>query len=188
MFLEAQGYQMQESFLEQDNESAIKLEKNGRTSAGPKSRHINIRYFWIKDRLKSERVVVRHCPTLAMLADFFTKPLQGHLFRTFRDVLLGHEHVDSLSTSLIASTTKERVGDSVFVRREKVTTGVVDTVDTSTVRGTVAKLTWADVVKKAPKVATAGMCGGDQSQDSGKHRKPVLRSLSQNNPVNRIKV
>lgn len=80
------------------------------------------------------------------------------------------------------------VGDSVFVRREKVDTGVVDTVDTSTVRGTVAKVTWADVIKKTPTVVTAGMCGGDQSRDSSKHRKPVLRSLSQNNPVNRIKV
>ncbi|KAI2502818.1 Reverse transcriptase (RNA-dependent DNA polymerase) [Fragilaria crotonensis] len=34
MFLEAQGYNIQESNFEQDNESAIKLEKNGRISAG----------------------------------------------------------------------------------------------------------------------------------------------------------
>ena len=31
-----------------------------------------------------------------MLADFFTKPLQGHLFRKFKAVLLGHAHVDWL--------------------------------------------------------------------------------------------
>jgi hypothetical protein len=35
MFLEAQGYQIQEIFLEQDNESAIWLENNGRILAGP---------------------------------------------------------------------------------------------------------------------------------------------------------
>ena len=49
MFMEAQGFQIHENILEQDNESAIRLEKNGRTSAGPKSGHINIRFFWLKD-------------------------------------------------------------------------------------------------------------------------------------------
>ena len=34
-FMEAQGYKMVENMLEQDNESAIKLETNGHMSAGP---------------------------------------------------------------------------------------------------------------------------------------------------------
>ena len=37
MFMKAQGYKFSKKILEQDNESAIKLEKNGRTSAGTKS-------------------------------------------------------------------------------------------------------------------------------------------------------
>ena len=45
-----------------------------------------------------------------MLADFFTKPLQGSLFHIFRDVIMGYtsieELVDKLDTSL-----KIRVGD-----------------------------------------------------------------------------
>jgi hypothetical protein len=96
LFLEKQGYKMQTSVLEQDNESAIKLEKNGRMSAGQKSRHINIRYFWIKDRTTANGITIRHCPTLEMLADFFTKPLQGNLFRRFRDVILGYSHIAAL--------------------------------------------------------------------------------------------
>ena len=97
MFLRAQGFVISHNVLEQDNESAIKLERNGRTSVGPKSRHIDIRYFWIKDRAKSENVKIRHCPTWRMLADLFTKPLQGTIFRTLRGVLmLGHEHVTNL--------------------------------------------------------------------------------------------
>ncbi|KAI2498512.1 Reverse transcriptase (RNA-dependent DNA polymerase) [Fragilaria crotonensis] len=97
-FLEAQGYDIVENYLEQDNESAIKMEKNGRSLAGPRSRHIDIRYFWIKDRTQSSRIQIRHCPsTLQMLADFFTKPLQGSLFTKFRDVLLGYEHITSLA-------------------------------------------------------------------------------------------
>ena len=78
--MEAQGYPTSQCFFEQDNESAIKLEKNGRSSAGPRSRHINIRYFFIKERTTTEDIIIRHCPTLEMLADFFTKPLQGGLF------------------------------------------------------------------------------------------------------------
>jgi hypothetical protein len=35
MFLVAQGYKIEENYLEQDNESAIKMEQNGRSSAGP---------------------------------------------------------------------------------------------------------------------------------------------------------
>ena len=48
MFMEAQGYNIREYIMEQeDNKSAIKLEKNGRTSAGPKLQPIDIRYLWL---------------------------------------------------------------------------------------------------------------------------------------------
>jgi hypothetical protein len=33
--------------------------------------------------------VVAYVPTKEMLADIFTKPLQGNLFRTLRDRLIG---------------------------------------------------------------------------------------------------
>ena len=32
---------------------------------------------------------VQYCPTLSMLADFFTKPLQGALLYNFRDAIQG---------------------------------------------------------------------------------------------------
>ena len=63
---------MDEIVFEQDNESTIQMEANGQISAGQKSTHINIRYFWIKDQTKALEIDVRHCPTLSMLADFFT--------------------------------------------------------------------------------------------------------------------
>jgi hypothetical protein len=50
-FLGAQGYVLKENVLYQDNQSTIRFEKNGRRSCGPNSRHIDIRYFFIKDRL-----------------------------------------------------------------------------------------------------------------------------------------
>jgi hypothetical protein len=109
MFLEEQDYRIQKSFFEQDNESAMKLETNGRMSAGQKSRHINIQYFWVKDRTEATGIKIRHCPTEKMLADFFTKPLQGNLFRRFRDVILGYSHINTLERDLPASS-EERVG------------------------------------------------------------------------------
>ena len=45
-FLAAQGYKSKTTVLLQDNTSAILLEKNGRDSAGKRSRHIDIRYFF----------------------------------------------------------------------------------------------------------------------------------------------
>ncbi len=34
-------------------------------------------------------VTLQWCPTGDMTADFFTKPLQGALFRKFRDLIMG---------------------------------------------------------------------------------------------------
>jgi hypothetical protein len=87
-FLEAQGYGVQENKVFQDNQSAMLLEKNGRRSSGRRTRHINIRYFFVTDRIQSKEVAVEYCPTGDMLADMFTKPLQGSAFRRFRDAVL----------------------------------------------------------------------------------------------------
>ena len=35
-----------------------------------------------------------------MLADFFTKPLQGNLFPKFVDVIVGHKHIESLKETM----------------------------------------------------------------------------------------
>ena len=80
---------MKSNIFYQDNQSAILLEKNGRNSCGDKSRHINIRYFFIKDILQREKITVTHCLTERMIADYFTKPLLGKLFTVMRDIIIG---------------------------------------------------------------------------------------------------
>ena len=80
MFLEGQGFILQNNTLYQDNQSAMKIILNGKMSSGKKTKHMDNRYFWIKDQLKSEKIDVQYCPTDKMIADFFTKPLQGSLF------------------------------------------------------------------------------------------------------------
>jgi len=86
-FLEAQGYDI-ESLIYQDNQSAILLEKNGRRSSGKRTRHVNIRYFFVADRVKAGEVNIKYCPTGEMRGDFFTKPLQGTAFRKFRELVM----------------------------------------------------------------------------------------------------
>ena len=77
--------------LYQDNVSSIRLEKNGKASSTKRTRHINIRYFAITDRLNANDSVlsVDYCPTGEMVADLFTKPLQGSLYRKHRNSVLG---------------------------------------------------------------------------------------------------
>ena len=87
-FMEAQGYHVKDTIVYQDNQSAILLEKNGRASSGKRTRHINIRYFFVTDRVANGEVTIEYCPTKEMLADYFTKPLQGAQFRIFRDWIM----------------------------------------------------------------------------------------------------
>jgi hypothetical protein len=87
-FLEAQGYKIDDSKIYQDNQSTILLAKDGSGSSSKLTRHINIRYFFVTDRVKRKEVSVEYCPTGEMNADFFTKPLQGVLFRKFRDRIM----------------------------------------------------------------------------------------------------
>jgi hypothetical protein len=86
-FLEAQGYNT-EHHLMQDNRSAMLLESNGRKSAGKRSRHINIRYFFITDMKDKGLLSIRYCPTDDMLGDYHTKPLHGAKFKGFRHQLM----------------------------------------------------------------------------------------------------
>ena len=108
-FLEYQGYMIDENILFQDNQSAMLMEVNSRNSCTGNSRHIDIRYFFIKDRVDKGEIKVKYCPTYLMIADYFTKPLQGRLFNLFRDVIMGYR---PLSDILSEIPPKERVGNA----------------------------------------------------------------------------
>jgi len=87
-FMEAQGYHIGDNVIYQDNQSAMLLERNGRASSGRRTRHIDIRYFFINDRIHDGDLRVEYCPTEDMIGDFFTKPLQGSQFRKLRNMIL----------------------------------------------------------------------------------------------------
>jgi hypothetical protein len=53
-FFKEQGYDIRNNIIYQDNESAIKMEQNGPNSCTGNSRHIDIKYFWVKDRINGK--------------------------------------------------------------------------------------------------------------------------------------
>jgi len=126
-FLEAQGYEVKDSIIYQDNQSAILLEKNGRASSGKRTRHINIRYFFVNDRVEAGEVSIQYCPTGDMIADFFTKPLQGTLFRKFRDQIMNiHPSTDSLPDcrSVLGELNTRDTGGVVSTNLDEATTTI----------------------------------------------------------------
>ncbi len=76
-------------------------------SCGRNPRHIDIRYCFAKDRVDV------YCPTEQILADFFTKPLQGYLTRRLKAVLIGHAHISTVLETPSA-TVQERVESEDF--------------------------------------------------------------------------
>ena len=91
LFMEAQGYPIKENIVYQDNKSSILLAKHGRSSAGKRSRAINIRYFFITDQVEKGHIRIEPCPTDDIWGDFQTKALQDAKFRKFRDLLQGDQ-------------------------------------------------------------------------------------------------
>ncbi len=80
---------MSNNILYQDNKSAMLLETNGRASSSKRTRHIEIWYYYVANRVATGDLRVVWCPTDETIADFLTKPLQGKAFVKFGDLLMG---------------------------------------------------------------------------------------------------
>jgi hypothetical protein len=56
-----------------------------------RSRHINIRHFWLTEKVAQEEVVIQHLGTEHMYANVLTKPVQGAQFERERQGLTNWE-------------------------------------------------------------------------------------------------
>ena len=88
LFLEAQGVNIKENVVKRDNQSTMKLERNGKMSSGKRTRHFNIKFFYITDLIQRGEVSIEYCPTDLMIADYMTKPLTGKKFLEFRNQVM----------------------------------------------------------------------------------------------------
>ena len=98
-FIKAQGYTVDKNIIYQDNATAIKMERNGQNSSTGNSRHVSIRYFFVKDRVDKGEIDIKYCPTEKMVADFYIKALQGQLFHRLRRYIMGWDPVKQILCS-----------------------------------------------------------------------------------------
>ena len=61
-FMEAQVYNINENIMNQDNKSAILLESNGKMSSSKRTKHIYVRFFYIKDIIERGDMYVDYFP------------------------------------------------------------------------------------------------------------------------------
>jgi hypothetical protein len=88
-FLLYAGFNLGPAVMYQDNMSTIFLANKGR-STSEKSRHIKIRYFFVKHYIEAKEIVLQYLPTADMVADILTKALHGSLFFKLRGILTGN--------------------------------------------------------------------------------------------------
>ena len=82
-FVEKKDYFIDIVIIYQDNHSCMALMKR----YGPgseRSRHINIRNFWVAERVANGEVGIEHLNTNRMHANALTKPMQGAQFERER--------------------------------------------------------------------------------------------------------
>ena len=84
--LTAQGYEVGPIILYQDNLNCMHIMAKGKAGS-QRTRHIAIRYYWIKQHMDDKTVIVEKVPTEQMPANILTKPLQGSQFRYERQLL-----------------------------------------------------------------------------------------------------
>ena len=79
-FMEAQGHNVKQNIMFQDNQSNMKFMINGKKLSTKRSKHISVKYFFMHDVIKHGDMSVEYCPTGDMWAYVLTKPLEGQPF------------------------------------------------------------------------------------------------------------
>ena len=81
----------------EDNQGSIALAKN--PEFHKRTKHIDIRYHFVREKVESGEVTIEYCPTQDMLADIMTKPIAAPQFAALRSklgILVGRESSGSV--------------------------------------------------------------------------------------------
>jgi hypothetical protein len=78
-------HEMDPIIIHCDNQSCVKLSEN--PVFHDRSKHIEIKYHYIRDMVQRKAVHVQYLPTHEQIADIFTKPLAKTKFEYFRERL-----------------------------------------------------------------------------------------------------
>ena len=103
--------------IKADNQGSIALSKN--PGNHNRTKHIDIRHHFIRERLKENWFKLEYCQTENMLADIFTKGLPGPRFAELREkigvVFLGHGEVLEMSQITVELGPAEVLGGKCIV-------------------------------------------------------------------------
>ena len=71
--------------LHEDNKACIDLANNPESRT--RSKHIDIRYHFIREHVRASTIKMAACPTTLMKADLLTKPLESTKFERLRELM-----------------------------------------------------------------------------------------------------
>jgi hypothetical protein len=87
ILLELSVLQSGPTLIHEDNQAAIAIAQHDVFHS--RSRHIDLRYFYVRERLLAGDVRVAYCRSDDMLADLFTKPLGPEKIRQLVPLVMG---------------------------------------------------------------------------------------------------
>lgn len=73
------------STLKVDNQSAMSVAKNPQHQG--RMKHLDIRFYWLRNKVKKRNIKLEYVPTAEMPADLLTKPLPAHGTQKFRAMM-----------------------------------------------------------------------------------------------------
>ena len=80
--------------------------------------HIDIRFYFVKDRIAAGELSLEYCPTDDMWGDYFTKPSQGAKFIFFRRVIMNEPGVRSVLRNEENEEEKMKAEDIFLVEKD----------------------------------------------------------------------
>jgi hypothetical protein len=89
--IEIIGFKMPPTVIYEDNRSTLHLLESDKTHR-KRSRHINARFFFIRDRVETGECTLVHLPGEDMVADLMTKPVEGPRLRRLCSGMMCVDH------------------------------------------------------------------------------------------------
>jgi hypothetical protein len=83
----------------------------------PRTKHINIKYHWIKDKITDGTIKIQYCPTDKMIADVLTKGLEHIKHNKFTNLLGLRKSSETIARGSVEI--EERVSSDIPVKSSK---------------------------------------------------------------------
>jgi hypothetical protein len=90
-FMENMGFPQNMITVFEDNKSTIILANKNNGSTLSKTKHIQVRFYYVRELIQQKEINIVYLPTEDMIADILTKPMAGWLFKELRDKILNQK-------------------------------------------------------------------------------------------------